>query len=312
MTRIVTLTLSPALDSATRVAHLCPDRKLRCSEPVYAPGGGGINVARAIRNLGGSALAMFPAGGPTGQHLHDLLQAEGVPCTALPIAAWTRQCFNVDEDAHGQQYRFVLPGARLSEAEQQALLAQLQALEAYDYLVVSGSLPEGLPSGFLPRLLQIAAERGARCILDTSGPALRQALERSELFLIKPSLSELGTLAGEEISEPEHLVQTASRLLRGSRCRAIMVSLGAQGALLASRDGIEQISAPNVRKVSTVGAGDSLLAAMVLRLACGASLSEAARYGVAAGSAAIMAQGSNLCGREDTERLYAWMSRHTG
>ena len=88
--------------------------------------------------------------------------------------------------------------------------------------------------------------------------ALRQALERSELFLIKPSLSELGTLAGEEISEPEHLVQTASRLLRGSRCRAIMVSLGAQGALLASRDGIEQISAPNVRKVSTVGAGDSL------------------------------------------------------
>ncbi|MBF7730705.1 6-phosphofructokinase II [Pseudomonas sp. N040] len=310
MPRIVTLTLSPALDSATSIDHLCPDTKLRCSAPSYAPGGGGINVARALHNLGGTALAIFPAGGPTGQHLLELLQAEGVACQAVAIQEWTRQCFNVDEQAHGQQYRFVLPGARLSLAEQAQLLATLQALGHIDYLVLSGSHPEGLAADFLPRLLQQANRQGARCIVDSSGAALQQAVQAGGLFLIKPSLSELSALAGSEISEPEQLAAAARSLIRSGACAAIMVSLGAQGALLATTERVERISAPNVKKVSTVGAGDSLLGAMLLKLAAGASLSEAARYGVAAGSAAIMAPGTSLCRLEDTNRLFAWVQSH--
>mgnify|MGYP003418448385 FL=1 len=311
MPAIVSLTLSPALDCATSVAHLCPDEKLRGSTPVYAPGGGGINVARAIHNLGGQALAMFPVGGPSGQHLTELLLAAGVQCLPLAIQDWTRQCFNVDEQVHQQQYRFVLPGARLSADEQENLLDQVQGLSNLDYLVFSGSQPEGLAADFLGRLLQIARDKGARCILDTSGPALKQALHEGGLFMIKPSLSELSTLLGEAIVEPEQLAAAASGLVSAGQCQVVMVSLGAQGALLATRERIERISAPNVRKVSTVGAGDSLLGAMLLKLAAGASISQAARYGVAAGSAAIMARGSNLCTLQDTERLYAWLQKHT-
>jgi 6-phosphofructokinase 2 len=186
----------------------------------------------------------------------------------------------------------------------------VQALGHIDYLVISGSHPEGLAADFLPRLLHLANQQGARCIVDSSGAALQQAVQVGGLFLIKPSLSELSMLAGTEISEPEQLAQAASSLIRTGACAAILVSLGAQGALLASADRVERISAPNVKKVSTVGAGDSLLGAMLIRLAAGASLSEAARYGVAAGSAAIMAHGTGLCRLEDTNRLFAWVQSH--
>lgn len=307
MASIVTLTLSPALDSATSIARLCPDAKLRCSEPHYAPGGGGINVARAIHQLGGSALALFPAGGPTGLHLAELLAAEDVPCQTVPIDAWTRECFNVVEKASAQQYRFVLPGARLSETEQAQLLAVLAGLPELDYLVISGSLPAGLAADFIARLLRIAAQRGARCILDSSGEVLRQALDIGGLFLIKPNFNELRALSGEDIDDSDQLVGVVRGLVEAGKCAAVLVSLGPQGALLVTRELTERITAPTVRKLSTVGAGDSQVGAVTLKLAQGASLSEAARYGVAAGSAAIITAGSELCRRADTERLFAWL-----
>lgn len=307
MTRIVTVTLSPALDVATRVARLYPDAKLRCSAPVYAPGGGGINVARAIHRLGGQALALFPVGGSTGRHLVDLLCAEGVPTQALPIAEWTRECINLVEQSSAQQYRLVMPGARLSLDEQEQLLAALQALPAPEYLVISGSLPEGLAADFLPRLLGIARQQGARCILDSSGAALRQALDIGGVFLIKPNIEEFSALAGQDIADPEQLVDSARELIAAGKCQALLLSLGAQGALLVSAGLTERIPAPTVRKRSTVGAGDSMLGAVTLKLAAGADWREAARYGVAAGSAAIMTEGSELCRRSDTEQLLTWL-----
>lgn len=310
MASIVTLTLSPALDCATHIKRLYPDAKLRCQTPSYAPGGGGINVARAIHRLGGQALALFPAGGPSGQYLVELLAAEGVSTQVLPISAWTRECLNVVEQANAQQYRFVLPGASLSLPEQEQLLTLLQALPSLDYLVISGSMPAGLAADFLPRVLRSAQQRGARCILDSGAETLRQGLTVGGLLLIKPNLHELSALAGVEISGPEQLVEAARGVLAGGRCEAMLVSLGAQGGLLVTAEQVERIAAPPVKKRSSVGAGDSLLAAMLLKHAAGASWSEAARYGVAAGSAAIMAEGTQLCARADTERLFNWLQRH--
>lgn len=311
MARIVTLTLSPALDIASRVARLCADAKLRCAEPSYAPGGGGINVARAIHKLGGSALALFPCGGPSGQRLVELLAVEGVACQALPIAEWTRECLNIVEQASAQQYRFVMPGASLSVAEQAQLLAALAELPAFDYLVISGSMPAGLAEDFLPRLLRCAQQRNARCILDSAGATLRQGLDVGGLLLIKPNLNELSALAGVALREPEQLNRIARGLLADGRCEALLVSLGAEGALLASADRLERIAAPRVNKRSAVGAGDSLLGAVTLKLAAGADWLEAAQYGVAAGSAAIMTEGTELCGRADTERLFAELRAHS-
>jgi 6-phosphofructokinase 2 len=305
---ITTLTLNPALDLATGVPRLCPHDKLRCSPPVYAPGGGGINVARAIRRLGGEALALFPVGGSTGAHLLELLKVEGVPCQAVPVASWTRECINLTNEADGQQYRFVLPGSPLSSQEQAAVLSALETLPPARFLVISGSLPEGLAADFLPRLLANAQRRGSRCVVDTTGSALRQMVDCGGLLLIKPNLDELAAMAGEPIAGPEHLTQVAWELVAAGRTDAVLVSLGAQGALLVTTEVREHIPAPTVPRRSTVGAGDSLLAAMVLKRASGASWREAARYGVAAGTAAIMVEGSELSQREDTERLYGWLA----
>jgi 6-phosphofructokinase 2 len=304
------LTLSPSLDLATRVAHLCPEAKLRCSEPDFAPGGGGINVARAIHKLGGSALAIFPFGGGSGEQLVSLLNAEAVPSMPLPVQAATRQCFNVFEQSSKQQFRFVMPAVGLSDSEQDNLLATLTGLQDMDYLVVSGSQPQGLHSDFIPQLLQLAASRGTRCILDSSGQALRQTLDVGGAWLIKPNLAELAELAGSEDIEPEELASIARQLVCEGRSQAVLVSLGAQGALLVTANLCERIVAPTVRRLSTVGAGDSLVAAVTLKLAAGWDWLAAARYGVAAGTAAIMAEGSELCRLADTERLYAWLEAY--
>lgn len=306
--RIVTLTLSPALDVATAVPRLYPNDKLRCSPPVYAPGGGGVNVARAIRRLGADALALLALGGATGQHLLALLNAEGVPNRMVPISEWTRECINVTNQADGQQYRLVMPGVRLSAAEQMALLSAWEALPGADYLIISGSLPEGLVADFLPRLLRGASRRGTRCVIDSTGPVLRQALDVGGVFLIKPNLEELTSLAGEEVVGPERLEQIARALVKAKQCAAVLVSLGPQGAQLVTESLSEHIPAPPVPRRSMVGAGDSLVAGVTLKLASGAGWLEAARYGVAAGSAAIMTKGSELCRLEDTERLYAWLA----
>ena len=307
MSRIVTLTLSPSLDVATEVPRLYPDAKLRCQRPSFAPGGGGINVARAIHTLGGTALALYPAGGSTGQHLSQLLDEYGVPRQAIAIQEWTRECLNLTEQSSAEQFRLIMPGARLSEVEQELLLATLQAMPSPDYLVVSGSLPEGLATDFMPRLLGAARARGSRCIVDCSGAGLLQVLEIGGVFLLKPNIDELSAAVNEEIGDSTQLLHIARGLIAAGRCQALLVSLGPQGALLVSAEHSASIAAPTVRKRSTVGAGDSMVAALTLKLAAGADLLEAARYGVAAGSAAIMTEGTELCRREDAERLFAWM-----
>lgn len=311
MSRIVTLTLSPALDVATAVPRLYPDAKLRCAAPVYAPGGGGINVARAIQRLGGRALAVFPAGGSTGRHLTELLNAEGVPNQALAVDQWTRECINLVDLSSAQQYRLVMPAAQLGLEEQEQLLAALQALPRPDYLVVSGSLPDGLDEAFVPRLLDWVRQQRVRCIFDSGAVALGQALACGGVFLIKPNIDELGALAGVEITDPGQLVGIARGLIAAGQCQVVLASLGPQGALLVSADTSLGIAAPTVRKRSTVGAGDSMVAALTLKLAAGCELAEAARYGVAAGTAAIITEGSELCRRADTEQLFAWLQQHS-
>lgn len=141
MSQIVTLTLTPSLDSATSTPKIYPEGKLRCQTPIFEPGGGGINVARAITHLGGSATALLPAGGPTGAHLIELLQAEGVSVDALHTHDWTRQNLHVVSEATGEQFRFVMPGAALHEDEWQQLLTKIKQLPAGCLLVLSGSLP---------------------------------------------------------------------------------------------------------------------------------------------------------------------------
>jgi len=306
--KIVTLTLNPALDKSTSTERLAPEHKLRCTAAQEDAGGGGINVSKAIRKLGGSSTAVFPAGGMAGQRLQDILAAAGVETSALEINGETRENFSVLETGTGFQYRFTLPGLPLTEPEADACLEIVRRLEPV-WLVVSGSLPPGLPVTYYKKVAVFAKEINARLVLDTSGPALQAAADEG-LFLLKPNLAELSVLAGVKHLEMNQVDDAALSIIHQGKCEMVVVSMGPQGALLVTRDGFEHIPAPTVKKQSTVGAGDSMVAGMVWALSTGKSPLETARYGVACGTAATMNPGTELFHKEDVLRLKKWIETY--
>ena len=309
MASIYTLTLSPSLDSATMTPQIYPEGKLRCSAPVFEPGGGGINVARAITHLGGKATAIFPAGGATGEHLVALLADEQVAVDTVDARDWTRQNLHVHVESSGEQYRFVMPGAKLSDDEFRQLEEKVLTIESGSLLVISGSLPPGVKTEKLTALVQAVLQRGIRCIVDSSGDALKAALEPGQLELVKPNQKELSALVNRELNQPDDVRTAAEELVRTGKAHRGVVSLGPQGALAVDKTGCVQVVPPPMKSQSTVGAGDSMVGAMGLKLAQGASLLEMARYGVAAGSAATINQGTRLCSLADTQKIVDYLAR---
>lgn len=305
MPRIATLTLNPAMDLSTATAQVEPTRKLRCSLPRYDPGGGGINVARVVAELGGDVVAVYPAGGPFGDMLERILAALALPQLRVPIAGDTRESFTVDETATGRQFRFVLPGPELSAAEQQACLDAIAALDpAPEFIVLSGSFPPGVALAYFDAVAALARRIKARLVLDCSGEALAYAAGRGGIHLLKPSLSELATLMGGKVEGAAAQEAVLRELIGRGVAEVIVLSLGGEGAVLASKEGIERFAPLDVPVCSAVGAGDSMVGAMVLALSRGWSLTDAVRYGIAAGSATILRPGTELCRAEDVERLY--------
>lgn len=311
MHSVLTITINPALDKSTRVQRVLPEKKLRCEEPVYEPGGGGINISRAIRKLGGSSCAWLLSGGPAGEKLCDLLKEEGVEYWSGPTKSWTRENLMVVEDSTGDQFRFGMPGPRIEEAEWRQVLDKLENLEKVpEYVVASGSLAPGVPDDFYLQMAVIARKRNFKLILDTSGEALMNAAGEG-LYLIKPNLGELAKLAGKEHISAFEQEDFAMQVIDEGKCKVMVVSLGPRGAMLASKEsGIHYVVPPTVNQQSAVGAGDSMVAGMVMSLLQGCSLEEVVRYGVAAGTAATMTPGSELCRKEDVEMIYQWLLKH--
>lgn len=306
MPSVLTLTMNPAVDVSTSVEHVIPDRKLRCAAPHYEPGGGGINVARAVHRLGGDAEAWFPVGGTGGELLQHLLEAEGVHYTALPVQGWTRENLNVTEDLSGRQFRFCMPGATLAGHEWPVFLERLRARSpAPEYLVASGSLPPGVPEDFYAQLAAAAHELGSRLVLDSSGTALARGAAAG-VYLLKPSLREFRALTESDDEDESALIARAVEVVTRRRwCTVLLLSLGSAGALLVTGDERWRFSAPAVPTTSSVGAGDSMVAGLLVALGRGRSIRDAARFAVAAGAAAVMNPGTELCRRRDVERLDA-------
>ncbi|WP_318356620.1 6-phosphofructokinase II [Enterobacter sp.] len=309
MIPVYTLTLAPSLDSATLTPQIYPEGKLRCTVPVFEPGGGGINVARAITHLGGKATAIFPAGGATGEHLTSLLADEHVPVQCVETKDWTRQNLHVHVESSGEQYRFVMPGATLSEDEFRQLEEKVLAIESGALLVISGSLPPGVKVENLVQLIKAAQRQGIRCIVDSSGEALTAALEIGNIELVKPNQKELSALVDRELTQPDDVKDAAQELVNSGKAQRVVVSLGPQGALAVDASSCVQVVPPPMKSQSTVGAGDSMVGAMTLKLAEEASLEDMVRFGVAAGSAATINQGTRLCARDDTLKIYDYLNR---
>ena len=307
MTRIYTLTLAPSLDSATQTAQIYPEGKLRCTAPVFEPGGGGVNVARAIAYLGGQATAIFPVGGATGEHLSNLLLDEHVAIDTVDVHNWTRQNLHVHAESTGEQYRFVMPGAALTDDEFRLLEEKVLTIESGSILVISGSLPPGIDVSKLCNLVKSAQKSGIRCIVDSSGDALKATLEIGNIELVKPNQKELSTLVNRALTQPDDVRKAAQEIVDSGKAKRVVVSLGPQGALGVDASGCVQVVPPPVKSQSTVGAGDSMVGAMTLKLAENAPLLEMVRFGVAAGSAATLNHGTRLCSMENTQKIYNYL-----
>jgi len=310
MNRIITLTVNPAIDKSTTVDGIVPNKKLRCSTPLFDAGGGGVNVSRAIKKLGGESLCVHLSGGHTGHILQNLLQTEKVDQKVIPIKDWTRENLSVTDTKNNQQYRFVLPGAKVEKNEWQEVLKTLkETLTEGDILVASGSLPVDIPDHFYEKVASLCHENRVKLILDTSGEPLLMTA-RSKVFMLKPNLGELSLLCGVSAISVLELEDLAKQFLEKNTCEVLVISLGAKGALLATKNLIEHVPAPAVHQKSTIGAGDCMVAGMVFSLAQGKSLKEMVGYGVACGSAATMNPGTQLCKKEDADRLYHWIRSH--
>ncbi|MBK8965863.1 MAG: 1-phosphofructokinase family hexose kinase [Lewinellaceae bacterium] len=303
---IVTLTLNPALDKSTTIERLVPEQKLRCSAIQFDAGGGGINVSKGIRKLGGMSTAVFPAGGNNGRRLLDILAAAGVQTQTVEIPGETRENMSVTETSTALQYRFTMPGLTLNEEQANACLDLVRRLRP-DILIASGSLPPGLPVTFYEKVAAFSKSINAKFVLDTSGAALQAAADEG-LYLLKPNLAELSALAGVPELEINQVDDAALGIIHQGKCEVVVVSLGAQGALLVTRDGFEHIPAPTVKKRSTVGAGDSMVAGMIWALGEGKPLREMAQIGVACGTAATLNPGTELFRPEDVWRLHQWIN----
>ena len=301
--RIITLTVNPTVDIACSAEAVYSLHKVRTSDEMQDPGGGGVNVARVVHELGGDVLAILLAGGFPGQFLMELLAEEKVPCRALRIAGRTRISYTVHDRKSQQEYRFVAEGPRVTESEWQAVLTALKE-EAGDWIVASGSLAPGMPEDFYARVAAIARASGRNFALDCSGAPLRAALGKG-VALIKPSQGEFEALVGHKMRRDAELEQAALALVKDGAAERVVVTRGHLSAVLATTSGVRHLSPAGVDAHSAVGAGDSFAGAMVLALARGASDDEAFAWGMAGGGAAVMHTGTAHPKRADVEELYA-------
>jgi len=308
METIVTLTMNPCIDVSAHVPKIEPEKKLRCDSPVLHPGGGGINVSRVIHRLGGSASTIYPAGGVNGVLLAELLDQESLWHLSVSIQGLTRENYTFFDESSGLQYRFNTPGPKLSEKEWKKCLKVVSELSPTpDYIIASGSLPQGVPDDFFAKVAAISKKLDARVIVDTSGNALQHVVKEGGIYLIKPNRREFRELTGLSGDDEKTFLDAAEEIIKKGQCEVVIVSLGSDGLLAVWKDGHQRVHTPDIHAVSKVGAGDSTVAGLTLQLARGKTVADAAYYGAAAGNAAVMTPGTELCRKEDTERIYEEM-----
>lgn len=288
---IVTVTPNPSLDRALDVDHLAVGEVNRAHAAHVHPGGKGINVARALARHGHTALAVLPAGGADGARLVALLGEHGVPAVPVPVVGDTRTNITLVE-ADGATTKVNAPGPCLSDAEVDALLAAVedQLTAGPRVVVAAGSLPAGAGDAFFVRLAGIAGRHNVPVALDTSGTPLARAVRAGGLCLVKPNEDELAELVGRELVTVGDVVDAAREVI-AQGTSAVLVSLGAHGALLVRASGTWWAGGPPLVPLSTVGAGDSTLAGY---LAGTGTCADRLRSAVAWGRAAVLLPGTEV------------------
>ncbi|MEM9954791.1 MAG: 1-phosphofructokinase family hexose kinase [Chloroflexota bacterium] len=300
MPTIATLTVNPTIDKSSSVDTVASEIKLRCDEPRFDPGGGGINVSRAVKKLGGASTAIYTAGGGSGMMLTRLLDAEDITTNPIAISDMTRENLTVYEKSSGLQYRFGMPGPHISEWQR---CIDVTLATGADYIVASGSLAQSMPTDFYKILADEVAKTDSKLIVDTSGEAL-EACADAGVFLLKPNLYELELLSGKKFESEDKMLIVVREMITDHMAEVFVISMGAAGAMMITADQAVKLRPPVVPIQSKVGAGDSMVGGIVWSLSQGDDVLTAVRYGVAAGSAAVMTTGTELCRADDVHDIF--------
>lgn len=306
--KALTITINPSVDKSSSVSGIVPEKKLRCNNPKYEPGGGGINVSRALKRLEIDALALFTSGGRTGKLLETLLLEESLQILPFSVKNETRENFIVFDTLTNQQFRFGFPGQPLSKQEQTTLLDTINGITDFPEIsVISGSLPEGTNVEFMKELIQICKNKNSKVVVDTSGKSLTEAVNEG-VYLIKPNIGELAVLTGKNELTVHTMEAAAKQLISNGSAEIVVVSMGASGATLFTKNEKIYQPAPLVKVRSTVGAGDSMVAGMVYALLNNSSMNNVLRMGIACGSATTMAEGTGLFKTENVYKILKELS----
>ena len=304
---ILTITLNPSVDKNASVEGIEPEKKLRCTAPKYEPGGGGINVSRALKRLGTEAETFFVSGGRTGDLLENLIEKEDIKIHPFKVSNETRENFIVQDSITEKQFRFGFPGETITAEDQNNILKSFDNIFP-KWVVISGSLPQDVSSDFLIGIIRIFKNKNSKIIVDTSGEALMKTAEEG-VFLIKPNIGELATLTDKKELDENSIENSAREIIKNRKADIVVVSMGGKGAFLFSETEKIFVGAPKVEVKSTVGAGDSMVAGMVSALSKNKSLREILKLSIACGSATTMVNGTGLFNKSDVDKLLGKVKR---
>lgn len=298
---IYTITLNPALDRTITVKSLIEDETIRViSENRYA-GGKGVDASRVIRELGGKSIALGFVGGYDGLELEGRLVNDGVLTNFVHISGNTRTNVIVYENTTGKRFLISAPGPTIEPYEIGQLYNQILSLPELDYIVISGSIPPGVRPTIYGQLVMTAKNLGAIVALDADGEPMKEGV-RLGPHIIKPNIHELGRLVGRTIKSEKEIVAT-SRKLCSKGIEIAIVSRGAKGLMVVTKNKTIKAVPPFVKVQSAVGAGDTTLAGFVLAYSKKRPLEECVRLACASGAATAMTPGTELCHKEDVEKI---------
>jgi 6-phosphofructokinase 2 len=302
MSKILTITINPCIDKTIWVKELVPEKKMRTLNSEVEPGGGGINVARALNYLGVEATALYYFGGFSGDEFNQLMHAENIPTIPIKINNDTRTNILAIDNSTDLEYRFGMDGPIIDEKNFADLIEKIESLPKFDYVVLSGSLPSSAPKSLYNDIATIVTKKGSKLIVDTSGDTLKNIV-KEDIFLLKPNLGELASLCNVDNINNDEIVNYAQKFLATHQCQILAVSMGKDGAYLITKNEVHYQKTPSIKVKSTVGAGDCMVAGMVLALSKKETLSNILKMGVACGSAATMYSGYGLCKKEDVDNI---------
>ena len=302
MSSIYTVTLNPALDKTVRIPNFTVDQVNRITWLRQDAGGKGINVSKVIAKLGGESTAIAVLAGQTGQWIANALGENNIKVQAIAVPGETRTNLKVVDAESGTNTDINEPGPEVTDSVlEQALVDVISKTSAGDIVVLSGSLPRGASVDTYGHWTSTLRNAGLKVYLDADGAALSAGLEQKPYFT-KPNDHELSAMLDRELVDVDAIAAAASEIVAGG-IDAVCVSMGGNGAVYATSDEVWYAGPVKVKVGSTVGAGDSIVAAFAFADAQGISTEDTLRLAMATGAANVMESGTQAADRSVVDSL---------